>query len=181
MRWQEFRLPLSDYTSMIEWIKPRQCTGVIVEIGVLIGNGTKQLAQAFPYKKIWAVDVFDIETDPTANQEGVLMRSFYASELEGRNQYEAYLENISGYLYQNIQTFVGLSQDFKTNEYIFLAIIDGGHSPDAVKKDFENLKESKYIAFHDYNHDIPELTKAIDEITEGMERHALPGWLIVTH
>ena len=153
--------------------------GCIVEIGVLVGNGTRQLAQAFPYKKIWAVDVFDIETDKTTNQEGVPMRRFYETELAGQNQFDAYMKNVNGYLYQNVTTFRGLSKDFKPEEYVFLAIIDGGHSPEDVKQDFKNLKGSKYIAFHDYNHDIPELTKAIDEITEGLERHVLPGWLII--
>lgn len=171
-------MPLSDYTSLIDFLRPRQTVGCIVEIGALIGNGTRQLAEAWPYKTIWAVDTFDIHTDKTTNQDGVSMTSFYETELAGRYQMQAFIENTRGL--PNIQTFKGNSKDFtKPNDFVFLAVIDGEHTPEAVRRDFEKLRHSKFIAFHDYQHDIPELTKAIDEITHGLERHVLPGWCIV--
>lgn len=174
-------MPLSDYTPLIEWLRPRQTVGCIVEIGVLVGNGTRQLAEAWPYKVVWAVDIFDIHHDKTKNQDGVPMSSFYESELNGQYakwQFQAFTHNTQNFL--NVRVFCGNSKDFpKPREFAFLTIIDGEHTGEAVRRDFEKFKDSKFIAFHDYNHDIPELTKAIDEITKGLERHVLPGWLIV--
>jgi hypothetical protein len=173
-------MPLSDYTSLIDFLRPRQSYGCVVEIGALIGCGTRQLAEVWPYKIIWAVDIFDIHHDPTKNQEGVSMSSFYESELAGYGQMEKFVMNTRD-LY-NVKVFRGDSRDFpKPGEYVFLTIIDGEHTPEAVRRDFEKFKDSKFIAFHDYRHDLPEITKAIDEITEGLERHVLPGWCIVTN
>ena len=170
-------MPLSDYGELLEWIKPLKTPGMIVEIGGLIGNGTRQLAEAFPEKAVWVVDTFDIYTDKTANADGVPMSKFYESELAGRSQRELFDENTKGLA--NVMVFEGNSRDFRIWEQVFLTIIDGEHTAEAVRQDFENARRSRFIAFHDYNHDIPELTKAIDEITEGMQRHVLPCWLVV--
>ena len=171
-------MPLSDYTPLLEWLKPRQTVGCVIEIGALVGNGTRQLAEAYPYKTIWAVDVFDIRHDGTANQDRTPMSSFYESELAGRDQVDLFQENVRGL--PNVRMFMGLSRDFpKPAEFVFLAIIDGEHTPEAARRDFEKVQSAKFIAFHDYRHDLPELTKAIDEITQGLERHVLPGWCVV--
>lgn len=172
-------MPLSDYTPLLEWLRGRETYGDVVEIGVLIGDGTKQLLQAFPNRVVWAVDTFDIYADTTKNEYGVGMYQFYKDELGGRNQYEAFESNVG--IPANLRVFIGFSEDFIAPENIFLSIIDGGHDPDIAKQDYRNLSHSKFVAFHDYRHDLPELTKAIDEVTEGKERHVLPGWLIVAH
>lgn len=56
----------------------------------------------------------------------------------------------------------GFTQDtLKTNSFD-LVFIDGGHSYDTVKHDYEKLKNSKIIFFDDY--DIPDVQKFCDEI-----------------
>lgn len=172
-------MALSDYSELLAWVTPRVNFGDVVEVGVLIGNGTRQLADAFPMKTIWAVDTFDIGTDPTKNQDGVPMRSFYESELKGRDQLTLFRENVSGWKYLQVRTFIGRSSDFPAPPEIFLSIIDGGHSPADVQADYEKLQHSRFVAFHDYKHDMPELTQAIDAIAEGKKTHVLPGWLII--
>lgn len=160
-------------------MRQNEYPGDIVEVGVLIGSGTAHLSRSYPERSIWAVDVFDIYHDTTKNQDGVSMWKFYETELSGQNQFDLYLENIKEA--RNVKTYVGSSETFAPPDNIWITILDGEHTPEAVEQDYKKFWRSRFVAFHDYNHDIPELTIAIDKITKGKERHVLPGWLIIAN
>jgi methyltransferase family protein len=171
---------MTDYTSILDYLRPRATEGDIVEVGALVGNGTRILAEAFPHKKVIALDCFDIYKDAAANQDGIKMSQFYETELAGRDQEELFIRNTAGLTNVVVRKGDSTSYHHKGGA-VFLTLIDGGHTPEVLKKDYKNAikHKSAYIAFHDYNHDLPEVTKTLDELTAGMERHVLPGWLIV--
>ncbi len=169
---------MNDYSSVLTFMRPRSVEGDIVEIGAFVGKGTRQLCEAFPNKTVYAVDIFDIHADETANMSGTPMSKFYEDELAGRDQAEVFLENTKGL--ENLVVVRGDSTKVKfPKSPLFLTIIDGGHSPEVLKKDFKKAAKSAFVAFHDYRHDLPEVTAAIDEITEGMERYEIGNTFLV--
>ncbi len=168
---------MNDYSVLLSFILPRKVEGDIVEIGAFVGLGTRQLCEAFPKKTVHAVDIFDIYADPTANMGGIAMSKFYEGELQGRDQLEVFQANTKGL--ENLVLFKGDSAKFKYPKEVFLTIIDGGHSPAQLKKDFKKAKESAFVAFHDYKHDLPEVTAAIDELTGEMERYEIGNTFLV--
>lgn len=169
---------MTDYVSILEFLRPRVTNGDIVEVGAFIGEGTRQLAESFPSKQVVALDCFDIHKDTAANQDGIKMSQFYETELQGRDQELTFLQNIAHL--KNVTVRKGDSTTYKHKGAVFVTVIDGGHTAAVLTKDFKNaVKNSAYIAIHDYNHDIPAVTQTVDELSAGMERHVLPGWLIV--
>lgn len=168
---------MNDYSTLLAFMRPRTAPGDIVEIGAFVGLGTRQLCEAFPNKTIHAVDIFDIHFDTTVNTSNVPMSKFYEDELAGRSQRDVFAENTAGLT--NLVVKQCNSIKFKPTGEVFLTIIDGGHSPAVLKKDFKNAKKSKYIAFHDYKHDLPEVTQTIDELTEGLERYEIGNTFLV--
>lgn len=169
---------MNDYSSLLTFMRTRCEAGDIVEIGAFVGKGTRQLCEAFPNKRVYAVDVFNIDFDPTVNMSGIPMSKFYTGELQGHDQLEVFLENTRGL--ENLILFQGESAKFKYVTPVWLTILDGGHSPEIVKKDYRKaVKKSKYIAFHDYKHDIPSLTLTIDELTDGLERYEIGNTFLV--
>ena len=59
----------------------------------------------------------------------------------------------------------GLTQDTLKEQAFDFAYIDGGHSYETVKHDYEKLKNSKIILFDDYN--LAEVQRAVNEIGKG--------------
>lgn len=169
---------MNDYSSVLAFMRPRSVEGDIVEIGAFVGKGTRQLCEAFPNKTVYAVDIFDIYADETENMGGIAMSKFYEGELQGRDQFEVFTENTRGL--ENLVVVRGDSTKVKfPKSPLFLTIIDGGHSPEVLKKDFKKAAKSAFVAFHDYKHDLPEVTAAIDEITEGLERYEIGNTFLV--
>lgn len=168
---------MNDYTVLLAFMRPRVEPGDIVEIGAFAGNGTRQLCEAFPSKTIHAVDIFDIYFDPTANAAGIPMSKFYEGELQGRDQIEVFKENTKAV--ENVVVHKRDSTKYKPKNPIWLTIIDGGHSAAVLKKDIKNALKSRYIAFHDYRHDIPEVTATIDELTADWTRYEIGSTYLV--
>lgn len=175
-------MSLSTYQPLLDYLKRQPYWGGdILEIGALVGEGTRQLAQAYPDKTVWALDIFDIEADTTVTQDGQALVELYRGELGGKTQEQAFADNTSGL--DNVRVIKGDSRcaDFPPTR-LFLVIIDGGHSPAVVANDWGRaaMRAPRFIAFHDYKHDLPEVTEIIDVLTEGLERVELgSAWLVV--
>ena len=169
---------MNDYTVLLDFMRGRIEDGDIVEIGAFKGVGTRQLAEAFPDKIIHSVDVFDIHFDKAKNMGGIPMSKFYEDELGGRDQLVVFQENTRGL--ENVVRHETDSTKFEPEDEVWLTIIDGGHSTAVLKKDIKNAMMSRYIAFHDYKHDLPDVTKTIDKMTEGWTRYEIGStWLVV--
>lgn len=140
---------------------------VIVEIGSWQGKSTYCIAKGLKTGEIFAIDPFNADGGLDVQSQDEYNRKKGDSDL---------LENFStnmrklgvidkikakkGYSYQ-------FNNDFSKIDFLF---IDGDHSIEGCKKDFEmyasKIVKGGYIAFHDYYHDRPELgpTHVIDNI-----------------
>jgi hypothetical protein len=161
------------YEVLIDFIKKRKLQkldGDIIEIGAFLGGGTVKLARfGRKYgKKVYAIDIFDPESDKTPDKNGVKMCDIYQAFLQGRSQLEVYQQATNAF--DNIVTINMDSKrvNFPKNQKFIFGFIDGNHQPDYVRNDFNliwrNLVLGGSVGFHDYNFDLPEVTRAIDDL-----------------
>ena len=166
------------YEILLDYIREKalqKLDGDLIEIGAYVGGGTVKLARfAGKYdKKVYAVDIFKPGADRTETPAGVKMSDIYEAFLEGRGQFEVYRETTRGF--DNIVTIKEDSKSvrFPKEQGFMFGFIDGNHHPDYVKNDFDivwsNLVPNGVLGFHDYNFELPEVTKAIDNL---MVEHA---------
>jgi hypothetical protein len=152
--------------------------GDLVEIGALLGGGTLTLSRFLTEqgstREIVTVDVFETSTDHAVNTAGTAMCELYDSIVRqtGRSQLERFREVTAEC--ENLRVIVGDSAQvgIPTDEVAF-AFVDGNHSPEYVRSDFEllwpKMLPGGVLAFHDYRHDLPEVTREVDRIIEEVE------------
>lgn len=147
--------------------------GDVVEIGVLLGGGTYQLARLLerlaPERRVFAVDVFDPDVDQVASGFGPTMAQIYRSLLAGREQLDVYRAVVAGCA--NVVTLVGDSAEVELpTDAVAFAHIDGNHTPEYVRGDFERVWSRTLpggvVALDDYGHDLPQVTATIDALRE---------------
>lgn len=131
--------------------------GAILEIGAFIGEGTKQLLQTG--RKVIVVDTFKAKDDPVCGE-------MYRGWLNDRDQRHLFDDNTRGY--SNLLVITGDSLYVQIYDKVAFTFIDGGHEPKYVISDFFlayglTVPGGK-IVFHDYGHDLPEVTQAIDNL-----------------
>ena len=150
--------------------------GDLLEIGVLLGGGTRKLcgwaAARAPSKRVVAVDIFDPGFDPTTTAEGWSMPELYATALRGRDQRAIFDEMTAGCA--NLTVVAGDSTQVAVpTDRLAFAFVDGSHVPEDVRKDFETawsrLSPGGVAAFHDYGGNLPDLTATLHEC---IGRHA---------
>lgn len=164
-------MTLANYELLIDWIRPLLAANraPILEIGCLGGQGTRALALAFPEREIYALDTFDLNAE-----EAPELRELYRNDLNGRDQVEVFLENIHGL--DNITVVISDSRDWEPDVRFALAIIDGVHTYDCVINDLEKaIGAADYVAVHDYNGDLPQVTEAVNEVVRkyGLKLHEI--------
>ena len=172
------RAALSDfvgYEVLLDFVKERglhRLEGDLIEVGVLMGGGTVKLARYARKhrKKVYAVDIFDPGSDKTEDTSGVRMCDIYEAFLGGRSQLDVYQETTRG-----LGNIVTIKEDskkvrFPAEQKFMFGFIDGNHHPEYVRNDFHvvwpNLVPGGALGFHDYDFDLPEVTKAIDSILD---------------
>jgi SAM-dependent methyltransferase len=159
------------YEVIIDFINKRKLQkleGDIIEIGAFMGGGTVKLARfGQKYgKKVYAIDIFDPESDKTPDKNGVKMCDIYRTFLQGRSQLEVYQQATNAF--DNIVTINIDSKkvSFHKGQRFVFGFIDGNHQPDYVLNDFNliwrRLVPGGSVGFHDYNFDLSEVTKTID-------------------
>ena len=146
----------------------------MLEIGAFLGGGTRKLcdllATVSPDKRLWVIDVFDPTFDWTANTHGDTMSSLYANALarfNGKSQWEIFHENTRACT--NLTVIKSDSRVAQIGDArLCFAFIDGNHDPEYVQSDFRlawaHLNSGGAIAFDDYGKDLPQTTKAIDDL-----------------
>lgn len=140
---------------IIEHVKPK----VIVEVGTWNGLRAIQMATAalqFGPVEYYGFDLFEDATDETDERE-----------LNVKAHYSAYDvgTKLSQFSEQNPDfKFLLIKGDTretleKAPKEIDLAFIDGGHSLETIRNDYEALKHAKVIVFDDYYVDGPDIEK----------------------
>ena len=161
------------YEVLLDFIEARslyRLEGDLVEIGSFMGGGTVKLARYARKhgKRVFAIDIFDPTADNTAIPDGTRMSDIYVAFLEGRTQLNVYEEAVLG-----LDNVVTIRQDsktvsFPTEQKFIFGFIDGNHQPDYVRNDFSiiwpNLVAGGVLGFHDYNTELPDVTRCIDAI-----------------
>ena len=166
---------LVDYRLLVKFLKENKVLsnkGELIEIGSFLGGDTKILAQyANKFeKKVYAIDVFNINFDKTINLSGNKMSDLYSIHFGGmpENQWEIFENNIS-----DLKNIIVIKEDSKkvilpSNTQFCFGFIDGNHDSTYVYSDFNliwsNLISEGALAFHDYNGDLPNVTDSINEI-----------------
>ncbi|MFC2001735.1 class I SAM-dependent methyltransferase [Chloroflexota bacterium] len=149
--------------------------GHIVDIGAFLGGGTAKLARFGKTcnKKVYAIDVFNIDCDKTICPDGTLIAQRYHHLLDtwgsGKSQMDIFKDSIKG-----CNNVIVLSEDskavtFPADEKLVFAFIDGNHSPDYVTNDFylvwNRLAPGGAAAFDDYGENgLPEVTSSVDSL-----------------
>ena len=173
------------YEVLLNFIKERclhKLDGDLIEIGSFMGGGTAKLARFARknHKLVYAIDIFDPAADETATPDGIRMCDIYQAFLKGRSQLEVYRETVRGL--DNVVTIIKDSKEasFPKEQRFIFGFIDGNHRPDYVRNDFSiiwpNLVPGGALGFHDYNTELPEVTRCIDGL---MAEHA--GEISETH
>ena len=167
--------------------------GDVLEIGVLLGGGSYKLAKLLereaPDKRLIAVDVFDPSFDRTACLDGTPMADFYLryfDQIGAERDQRAIYDEVTA----SCANIVTLAEDSATVELptkaLCFAFVDGNHSAEYVRSDFEKawalLSPGGIIAIHDYGHDLPPVThtvhKLLGEHAEDVARVWLSGIII---
>jgi GT2 family glycosyltransferase len=165
---------LTGYEHILDAILERrlhELGGDLVEIGVFLGGGVRQLARLWqrlaPERRVLAIDVFELGVDHTSATTGVEMDDLYRTVLGGHDQRAVYESVVADC--PNVETIVGDSAvvDIPTDAISF-AHIDGNHDPAYVRSDFERLwpkvVPGGVVAFDDYGLDLPEVTATVDAL-----------------
>lgn len=169
------------YEVLVDFMKKRklhELEGDIIEIGAFLGGGTVKLAKyAQTYgKRVYAVDIFDPSCDKTQDKSGARMCDIYQAFLEGRSQLQVYQRTT--HAFDNIVTLIMDSKkvSFYSSQKFIFGFIDGNHQPDYVENDFNlvwrHLVAGGSVGFHDYDFDLPVVTKTIDGLI-GKHKHEI--------
>ncbi len=163
------------FFKIIEDYKLLYIDGDIVEIGAFLGGGTYKLAKYLERKKspkkVYVIDIFDVYSDQTVCTKGIRMADMYEKILnkigKGISQLEVF-QKITKKC-KNMILLIGDSKNIEipTNSICF-AFIDGNHEPSYVRNDFylvwQKLSPEGIVAFDDYAHDLPGVTRTINEL-----------------
>jgi hypothetical protein len=161
---------MTSYEPILEVIQDEglaDLDGDFLEIGVFLGGGVHQLARIAPQRRVIACDVFSIAEDDTPAATGVEMSSLYAYVLGDGDQRELFDAVTAGL--GNVEVVVGDSAHVELpTERLALAHIDGNHSAEYVRSDFEKVwplvVDGGVVAFDDYGHDLPVVTETVDAL-----------------
>ena len=137
----------------------------IAEIGVFIGDFSKEIYKITNPKELVLIDLFKGQAH-SGDKDG---ENIIYANLE-----EEYLKLIDYFKYDRVKIIKDYSYNalsrFKDNYFDFI-YIDGDHSYKGVKRDLElaflKVKPNGYIVGHDYNIiRFPGLVKAVDEFCQ---------------
>lgn len=163
--------------------------GDFVEIGVAAGGGTYQLANWLRQKgldrRVYAIDVFDPGFDDTRASDGRTMADVYAEFLSRGGKRAGSQRELFDTVTTGLDSIIVLAGDSATValpfEQVSFAHIDGNHSYEYVRGDFERLwpkvSSGGVVAFDDYGLDLPMVTRAVDELLEEHAAEISSRWL----
>jgi len=152
---------LPPFYQIFDKIRPRN----VCEIGTHNAKTAVQFVdyclKINPKLQYYGYDVFDLELH---NDE------FHKYEINGKGSgsYKLATKNLKHrqkkYPEFYFKLYKGYTQDTLEKNSFDFVYIDGGHSYDTVKHDYEKLYESKVVVFDDYN--LPDVKKYVDEMVK---------------
>ena len=201
LRWG-FTLPpplssdIEEYECLLESLQRHNIAAIqgdVVEIGTLFGACTYTLCKFFeraaPTKRVFAVDVFDLNFD-VSRFEGKTWASLYHELLYHHNRlHHNGLQRDQRSIYNevtrpctNLITVASDSRKLKPPDRIAYAHIDGNHDPEYVRSDFEllwpNLSPGGIVSFDDYDNALalPHVTRTVDALIQEHNEEIEQTW-----
>ena len=145
--------------------------GDLLEIGALLGDGTRHLSTFLtgngPDKTLFVVDPLRADADSTVTVDGRLMSDIYTYFVDASGHgslEEAFRCNTRGC--ENVVLLQENSMTVRLPAELCFAFVDGNHAREYVVNDFEKvwaaLTPGGAICFDDYGHDLPPVTNAVN-------------------
>lgn len=154
---KKYRQYMNDFECSIICYYAQKSNGNIIEIGCNEGNTTKDIALSCPDKIIYAIDTY------TSTNK--------IQQVECPQEIGKYVKE-----FKNVQIIERENFDKIKYENIGCCFIDGDHSYEGVKKDYEFAKgliKKGFILLHDYReietHDWVGVSKLVNEIKDKEE------------
>lgn len=127
-------LDKSGYEILLEFIKKYKIykiPGDVVEIGAFLGGGTYKLCKFYEKyssnKRIFSIDIFDLDYDNTACTDGIKMSDLYKNHLKyfrGKNQFEIFssvTNNCKNYMCLSV---IQMRQHFHVLQLVLLILME---------------------------------------------------------
>lgn len=158
---------------LIDLFRPR----FIVEIGTHRGTRAVQMCQAaLRYRNdvhYVGYDLFD-ETTPAIDAEELNIKAMKADRLSAKAGLSTLKKHAPNFTFELVPGNTRETLHGKTIMADF-AFIDGGHSVETIRGDYEALKTSKIIVFDDYYTDGPDIEKfGCNKVVENFRHYVLP-------
>ncbi|MBN1993401.1 MAG: class I SAM-dependent methyltransferase [Anaerolineae bacterium] len=162
--------------------------GDFVEIGTFLGGGTYKLAKFLEVnnsnKKVYAIDIFEMNFDQTLCTTGTTMAKIYQGHVvknfgEKTSQLDIFKKVTQDC--NNIELIIADTMDVRIPaEFISFGFIDGNHDPLYVKNDFylvwNKLSAGGVVAFDDYGHDLPQVTNMLNDLVDKHQSRIKATW-----
>lgn len=161
----------------IEVILKHEKPDVILEIGTWNGDRAVKMCEAAGAKSYIGFDLFE-EADDLSDQREMNVKPHFTMDdvyqrLDGLNA-----SIIRGDTKKTLPEFISVFGEDQAD----FAFIDGGHSVETIRSDWENVrklvKPGKYIVFDDFYSDMPEGFD-FDQFGANKVVEGIPGWKLM--
>lgn len=156
------------YNQLIDAVRKKQ-PRAILEIGTWNGERARQMLNLAPKATYYGFDLFEEATRETDISEMNVKPHYYMEMVEGRLAgYDVYL--VRGNTRETLVNF---------NKKVDFVWLDGGHSVETIKSDWENVKrcltDDAWVFFDDYYTGAIDTSKfGCNEIVKDLKHEVLP-------
>ncbi len=156
------------YAQLLQAVRTKQ-PKAILEIGVFDGKRALQMLSLCSTAKYYGFDLFEDATEETDRIEKNVKKHYFLSDIaEKLTGYDAYL--FKGNSRETLKNF---------NEPVDFVWIDGGHSVETIRSDWENVKRvitpDAWVFFDDYyTGPIDTSAMGCNEIVKDLAHEVLP-------
>ena len=155
------------YDYLLQWVRATQ-PRAILEVGTWNGQRALEMLQASPKSKYYGFDLFEDASPETDEQEKNVKAHFTMGSV---------YQTLTGF---DVRLFKGNTRETlaQFHEPVDFVWLDGGHSVDTIRSDWENVKrvatKDALIFFDDYYDGIDTTKYGCNSIVEGLEHHVIP-------
>lgn len=156
------------YAQLLEAVRQKHPTAIL-EIGTWNGERAVQMLNLAPEAKYYGFDLFETATRETDADE---------MNVKPHHTYESVLDRLTGF---DAQLFRGNTRETLAgfNEPVDFVWIDGGHSVETIRSDWENVKRclmpGAWVFFDDYYTGGIDITRyGCNHIVKDLKHEVLP-------
>ena len=164
-------LQQKDADAMLEYLNKLPVQGRLLEIGTGYGHSAKFFSKAKPHWYIYTVDSFGLHGD------GRIYKRFSHEEIIA---VENYINDEA--IKTNVIQILAHSNNVAWELQVDVLYLDGGHTYECVKADFDNfaihVKANGYIFLHDFHREDFGVKQLVHELTNSGKWELLFSWKV---